>query len=89
MVVKILYKHRDLYLTGQKKPVSLQYLINYLSKNKNNVNEIKIDGQTNSFTFVRQIYLLSNLFSRISAAKVIINKERVLPNKQKLPVYKY
>jgi len=88
MVVKIIYRDKNLYLLRDRsKVLNICELLAYLSNNRMKISALNIEGETNSFTFQRQIYLLANLFSKISGAKVKINKSNI-QDEILLPVYK-
>lgn len=88
MVVKALYDNRDIHFSdGSHSGSGLSNLMSYLSQNKNKITLLEIDGQTKSYTYQRQIYLLANIVSTISAFKIKINGRIVTPDKVILPVY--
>ncbi len=88
MVIKAKYNGRDIQFSdGSHLGSGLSDLLSRLGKNKDKVTLLTIDGQTGSYTFERQIYLLANVFSTISGSKVKINGKEVSRNKVILPVY--
>jgi len=88
MVVKVQYSNRDLsFSSGSHSGSGITGLLSFLGENKNKVVHLLIEGQTKSYTFERQIYLLANIVSKISGSEVKINGKEISSDKVILPVY--
>jgi len=89
MEVKITYHNRDLRFTSDSASgEGFEDLFKFLQKNKNKISKLVILGETNSFTFMRQIYLFANTFRFISGWEIIINGKKAKLDQILLPVYK-
>lgn len=77
MNIRLNYRDRTVcYQIGKgKKAVSgegIAGLLGAVESSKEQIEEIKVSGETKSYTFVRQIYLAANLLSWLSGSKLII-----------------
>ena len=88
MEVKVRYKDRELSFTaGDQKGDGLDELISYLGKNKDGVSRLEIAGESGSYTFLRQIYLLANMIAALSSIAVYLNSQRVESSEPIFPTY--
>jgi hypothetical protein len=88
MKIEVTYKNRDLIFKSPEGSGSgLDKLISFIGANKNKISQINISGESNSYTFLRQVYLMANLIREISAITFIINADKIKPNQITLPVY--
>jgi hypothetical protein len=55
----------------------IESLLAAAESSKEQIEEIRVSGETKSYTFVRQIYLAANLLSWLSGSKLIIGGRRV------------
>lgn len=88
MELKVSYKKREVeYFSGKQRGEGLEGLIDFIGKNKQRLNKIEIDGKSESYTFLRQIYLLANLVAMLTESSVSINGKGVDPKKPQFPSY--
>jgi len=88
MDVNVIYKNRDLeFKSGSNSGRGLDGLLEFVKINKDEINVIEIKGESESYTFLRQIYLLANLLSEISGFEVRINGKLIQNSETVLPSY--
>lgn len=89
MDIKVTYKDRDLKFNSDSyRGSGIRELLEFTKKNKGKIDHLEITGESNSYTFLRQIYLLTNILSQISDIKIKIDGYKVKADKIILPVYK-
>lgn len=89
MEIKVNFKNRDLiYSYGNKEGKELDSLIEHIGKNKSKIERIEFIGETHSYTFIRQIYLLINILASISDFEIYLNGKKVKQFEQIFPVYR-
>jgi len=81
MRIKINYCHRSLKFhlalkQGGFSGKEIPALLKKLERTQEKIERVELDGETESFTFSRQIYLLANLLSRLSGAPLIISGKK-------------
>jgi hypothetical protein len=79
--IKISYSGKSLqFRLDSKKGVSsgegIAALLKRLEKSKEKIASVELSGESQSFTFSRQVYLLANLLSHLSGAPLIISGKR-------------
>jgi len=88
MELKVLYSGYNVkYFAGAKMGKGMPKLIKFVGANKDKISLIKIIGKSDSYTFLRQIYLFANLSAVLLDVKVCINSREVTLSRPALPVY--
>ncbi len=90
MEIEINYLDRkfNFVVINAKKKVrgdSIQALLACVEKSPMKIKSISLSGQTKSYTFVRQIYLLINMLKSLSQANLFIDGRKI--NKPAFPDY--
>ena len=90
MKIRINYSGKSLkFRLDSKKGASsgegIATLLKWLERSEEKIASIELNGESQSFTFSRQVYLLANLLSHLSGAPLIINT--VEAHKIALPEY--
>lgn len=67
---------------------SLDELIKNLSKISENLDKITLEGESESYTFSRQVYLLINLLNQLTSADVEVNDKIISKKDIVVPEYK-
>jgi len=91
MKIAINYKDRQLAFTAQNKTAKIKGegikdLLLLVSKSADKISRIELTGESRSYTFTRQVYLLVNLLKFLSGCSLEINGRAV--RGQPRPVYK-
>lgn len=80
---------RDLRAQWSEKSFeSLDELIKNLNKISENLDKITLEGESESYTFSRQVYLLINLLNQLNPADVEINDKIISKKDIAVPEYK-
>ena len=88
MEVNVKYKERELeFVSGAARGKGLDELVLFVGKNKENIDKVNIAGESNSCTFLRQIYLFANMTAALSGIEVCINSRKVLASRPAFPTY--
>lgn len=89
MEISVHFKSRELkyFLKGSQKE-GLESLIADIGKEKEKIRKLNFIGETDSYTFIRQIYLLINVLASISDFEISLNGELVNEFEQIFPVYR-
>lgn len=88
MEVNVTYEERKLsFISGTTKGKDLDELISYIGKNKKSIDKVNITGESNSYTFLRQIYLFANMTAALSGIEVCINSRKVSASRPAFPTY--
>jgi hypothetical protein len=87
MDLKINYHDREIsYFFGDKSGSSIDGLLQDVRGAK--IKAIYLEGESPSYTFTRQIYLLVNLLRKVSAANLFLNGQFQEENQPLLPSYR-
>jgi len=88
MEINAHYKDRQLSFTaGDRKGDGLDELISFIGKNKKDIAKLDIHGESDSYTFLRQVYLFANMVSVLSGVEVCINSRKISASKPAFPTY--
>ncbi len=81
MELKIRINNRDLAYKAEKNSGrSLDELIGFIGGKYGKIKSVSLEGETKSYTFMRQVYLFLNICKFFSNCKVIINGTAVKGN---------
>ena len=88
MELKVSYRDKEIeYEAGDKRGEGLEGLIDFIGKAGSCLKKVEIIGESKSYTFLRQIYLLANMVAVLSESSVWINKKKIAPDKLQFPLY--
>jgi len=88
MKVNVTYKERELsFVSGATSGKNLDELISFVGKNKDRIDKINITGESDSYTFLRQIYLFANMITVLAGVEVYLNSKKVLASHPVFPTY--
>ena len=88
MVIDVDFKDRELlFKSGEFSGDGINELLQFISENSDKVQRVDFKGDSGSYTFSRQVYLLANLLSEISESSITINSREVKKGELVLPRY--
>lgn len=89
MELKVVYQDRKVkFYSGKNTGEELDKLIKFVGKNSVKLEIIRIHGKSNSYTFMRQIYLFANLIAFLADIPVFINGTKFDSDSIRVPDYK-
>lgn len=89
MELKVVYQDRKVkFYSGRKKGEGLDKLIEFVGKNSIKLKTIRVYGESNSYTFMRQMYLFANLTAFLTDIPVFINGTKFDSDSIRVPDYK-
>ncbi|MDH4359072.1 MAG: hypothetical protein OEV37_04040 [Candidatus Berkelbacteria bacterium] len=92
MEIAINYEDRDLAFTVQNKTAKVKGegakdLLLLVGKSRDKISKIKLTGESRSYTFTRQVYLLVNLLRFLSECSLKVNGREIPKNELAGPIY--